>query len=1322
VARCLTCGRRFAGPAPPCGHEQPARATDGSEHDEGLNVPELRIAGYRLGAIVGRGGFGTVVAAERESDGRAVAVKLVHRDALGARERFLLEARALQTIGPPHVPELHEIGTLGEGSPYMVFELISLPTLDAKLAEWGKPLALEIFIPLADAVLKALEATHAHGFVHRDLKPENIFVQETPAQAKLIDFGIAKQTAPGGEDTTTGLALGTPEYMAPEQCEGQAGIDLRADIYAAGVVMFEMLTARPPFFGSAADVRAAHVGRRPPLPSRVADVPPVFDQLLLRCLAKDPARRFDSVRALRSALAEAAEQTSTTASPAVESRSRRAANQSRTLRMGLVFFEAATDTGRIKQALDSLGGQLASVEGKRCVAIFGLEAGGNPVQRALDSAQALLGQELCVRALVDHDRVRVRQRPDGSQRVFSAAFGRQERFPRDSDPPGVLFTSGALEALPELRTIRVREGVLRELPLEADQYTETPIFQMDELVGRQEPFDALVDSARAAAEGEQPTIATVLSEIGHGKSHLGASVLLYLRRLMPQAQVIQLRSREPIGGENNETLRALLRAALKLPRRTPREHGRAMLIDRLGAELGEEVWSAVALVMGWLSGDATAVRKLSAAPAALRSAATRAAGVALQKMAAAGPVLVMIDDAHYADETTLDAIEYATLAEVRAPLWVCVLAAKSFVSARPSWSKRACQVRRIELGPLDSDSAAELCRRLLRPAENVSNEAIQRMVAQTRGNPLLLVELVRGIKRHGLIRRRGRGNAWFLANDELAELPELPKVEWLAERELATLPPELAAHARLVAQLSAEFTVMEVEGVLAEIEAEGLGDVFPLDPMVSVKRLLSHGLLVLHRDGRYGFRHQLIRDHVAQSTPAELRKQIHHAAFRFYRETRSLPESHRLSQLAQHAAHSGHEETASAIYLDLADQAASRHGYVDAELMYTRALSLLPTSDRDSHMRAHNGRGLMRYRLSRFEDALNDLAKARELARERGDIAAEIEIVLDEATVLDWMRDYRKSRSLVEEAQDLASHTLSPLIEARLCLGVGRVRLHFNQWTEAMHMFERAAHQAESLGDPGYETRVIALLLLATLRTLSNQQETAQATFEEVIFLCESRGDRQHLAGAISNRYFLWLALGDVDKAARDALRCRQIGREIGLSELEYSGSYNLAELYYYAGDLDSARPHLRQAQEIEPSNSKRPLSLLLEARFLIHTGDASGAAEVLARIAADQERARASEDMDALFIDSEDVLYHMVQLAVGEAADEQWQALRERAQKSAQPHDLAEILEIAALVAMRQGKPDKAIGLFEQALEACKRTSHLIEKRIERELASLRS
>ena len=247
------------------------------------------------------------------------------------------------------------------------------------------------------------------------------------------------------------------------------------------------------------------------------------------------------------------------------------------------------------------------------------------------------------------------------------------------------------------------------------------------------------------------------------------------------------------------------------------------------------------------------------------------------------------------------------------------------------------------------------------------------------------------------------------------------------------------------------------------------------------------------------------------------------------------------------------------------------------------------------------------------------------------------------------MMDFRKSGELIDEVGKLLTTQPPALIAARLSLAKGRTHFRFNRLEEAAAVLDKAASQAEVLGDDGYETRVVAQIMRAGVAGYRNRIEQAQTIYSQAIELCQERGDRVHLAVVHGNRYHLWLMRGDAQRAVEDSLICRQIGRETGFSEIEYVSSYNLAEIYYYNADREGGAPYLRRAVEMEPSNSKRPLSWLLELRILVFDDSLEEASVLLERLSKNQREMRASGDLDGLFTNAEELLYEMIQLALGD-------------------------------------------------------------------------
>ncbi|PYF98968.1 serine/threonine protein kinase [Georgenia satyanarayanai] len=269
---------------------------------------------YVLSHVIGEGGMAVVHLARDICLERPVAVKVLRsdlaRDPLH-RYRFRREAQALARLDHPGIVTVHDVGQVdddgheagGSGAPFIVMEYIAGQSLRGRLREHAP--TLEEAVWYLTAVLATLEVSHRAGVVHRDIKPANVMV--TPDGAiKVVDFGIAHLVGDPVETATQGF-LGTADYLSPEQVQGKS-TDARSDLYSAGCLLYELVTARPPFVGDhAVAVAYQHVHEAPPRASTYRpEIPPELDEVLLTALAKDPGCRFQSARSFEEALRSAA--------------------------------------------------------------------------------------------------------------------------------------------------------------------------------------------------------------------------------------------------------------------------------------------------------------------------------------------------------------------------------------------------------------------------------------------------------------------------------------------------------------------------------------------------------------------------------------------------------------------------------------------------------------------------------------------------------------------------------------------------------------------------------------------------------------------------------------------------------------------------------------------------------------------------------------------------------------------------------------------------------------------------------------------------------
>lgn len=268
---------------------------------------------YRLTDLLGRGGMGSVFAAEDTKREVRVALKLMHAHLGSLREaqrRFRHEASALHRLRSEHIARLYDFGHHQNGAPYLVMEHVRGHDLTREVSEHGKLPWLEAHA-IIEQVCLALEAVHAAGLIHRDLKPRNIIVSREDGGlfAKVVDFGLSKSHLRSARVytpiTRAGMAVGSLHYMAPEQAVGSPYVDARADVFSVGCILYFLLMGEPPF-SQRALARAGRTGSALTFASihhRRADVPSYVDEVLRVALAPDPDHRFRTVGALRIALA-----------------------------------------------------------------------------------------------------------------------------------------------------------------------------------------------------------------------------------------------------------------------------------------------------------------------------------------------------------------------------------------------------------------------------------------------------------------------------------------------------------------------------------------------------------------------------------------------------------------------------------------------------------------------------------------------------------------------------------------------------------------------------------------------------------------------------------------------------------------------------------------------------------------------------------------------------------------------------------------------------------------------------------------------------------
>jgi tetratricopeptide (TPR) repeat protein len=1157
VIRCPTC-YRFVALDSACPHDGTPLQTRAEDERAGLEPPH--VAGITVLSPLGAGGQAVVWAARRDADGAASALKVARDSDLLLKERFRFEVSALARVGAPHVPALYGAGELEDGRPYIAMERLGGETLAARLAARSTPLGAADTMRVGEAVLTALAAVHQAGILHRDLKPENVILVD--GRAVLVDFGVSRSEVrdDGEQLTRVGVAVGTPEYMAPEQLGGAAEIDARTDLYAFGVLLYEMLTLRPPFTGVRHDVERGHLTLRPPRPRTFAAVSPALEELVLACLAKVPSRRPASCAALLRSIHEARaayEETPSAVHEVVGAARPELFADGRESAV-VIVIERAGSAKRVLAALAAHRGFIARQRGSRYTGVFSSVDTPDPAHAALAAARAI-AEDRGARVALHLAPLVVRARHTGAHAAFGGAVDRPETWLPREPWSGVWISEALGSLLPseEVSRQRSRSGEALRSDFEPT------------LFGRDPEIEALAAHARAVLddEGSGPGLFTIVGAPGLGKSSLAEAAARLALALRPGVQGLLLRA-SPTRMDSVAAETAELHAFARPGRRMPTSSQDAMLAIANG----------------------------------LRERAERA------------PVAIVVDDAHWAEDVVLDALEQATALGATLPLWVVVAVTPPFAQARPSWGVRAHRHAQRTLAPLAPRDAMTLAAHLLQPAEAPPTDVLARLATWAAGSPAALVELALALKQAGVIRQHKRGRGFYVSTAALDKLPRSPAWQWLAAHQLEAMPPDLASFARLCAALGDDVSRDEIAGVQDALDRAG-GAGVALDAGYGLAALAERGLLVPLANHRYRFESALLRDAIHQQLHGEQRAQVHRVALSWYQERLdpATPSIEHLAAIARHASACGEHREAAAAHLRLGERAHARHRHLDVDQHLTAALAHLDDADLRRRAEAHMIRGRSRYHLVRQDEAEADLQAARAHAVRLGDRALEAAVLLELATALDWGWKFQESARHEEEAAALVEASGAHHLRARVLAARGRtlyrrcVELSAGQVAPCIEIFEEAIATAIALDD--YEARVISLLMLGGALSGAGRFDEAERRFDEVIALTSLAEDWGHLAAAYNNRICHFTARARPERAWEDFRRLREVVRSTGTVTLEVVALGNTAEALFLNGWLERALALARQGMVAEEREGAFWMSHLVVARALLMRGDCAQAA-----------------------------------------------------------------------------------------------------------------
>ena len=1251
--------------------------------------------------------MGLVFRATDLSTGEVVAAKILNDTSTETVARFEREGRALARLSHPGIVRYIAYDVMPDGQPFLVMEWLEGEDLSQRLAR--EHLTVAETITLAKRVADALGAAHAQGIVHRDLKPGNVFlVGGRIESAKVLDFGIAFF---GGSAriTATGTMMGTPSYIAPEQARSGGMVEASADVFSLGCVLFECLSGRPPFQGDHFVAVLAKVifEEAPRLFELGVVVPPWLEELVGRMLSKEPTRRprdgaalarvleaesldgegLESVPprslgkrerrflgvVLLGRLASAPPVTSTSKTMAVSTPD---TMRSVVTRFGAHLELLADGTAVVILDHTSVPTDIAAQVARCALALRELFPG---VPIAVTTGWCELGRGLPVGEAIE--RALWLLRMEGAIPGPRVAIDETSAGLLDSRFDVVDLAPGGFE----LRGERVSAEAFRPL-----------LGKLTPCVGREHEL-TLLEQSFANAEHEPAAIAVVITgSAGIGKSRLVHEFIERRKRAAVPVEILWGRGDLQRAGSTFGLLADVLWGAADVKGGEPIEVRRERLAAFVARHVPERDLRRVTEFLGELSGipfpdeESLPLRAARQDPELWGEQIRRAFRDFLRALCAERPALIIVEDVHWGDRASISALEAALRELSDEPILLVATARPEVEQVFPQlWVE--CGRQEIRLKHLSAKASARLARKVLGDA--AETPLIDRLVALSEGHPFFLEELVRAASEGSL-------------GDTLPGT-----IVAMVQTRLERLEPRARRALRAASILGEVFW----RGAVEHMVGERSGDDDPLAALVSGEICLRHRQSRFNGDEEYAFRHAILREGAYALLTDDDRKLGHRLAGEWLERA---GEADPLI-LAGHFERAGLLDQAGSLYVRGAEQASARRNYEDAERWFARAdelLSGLPIV-------ARRGRGLARFRRGHHEHAVTELAAARAQAEAAGDLLLSVELLLDEAMVLDWMGDVKRAEERVLAAKERYVEGPSPLVDARLLLGLGRSLDRADRKEEAVTALSAAAERAAQLGEEGYETRTIASLLLGFILPGLGRLEEAASVLDEVIRGCELRADLLHLGGALANRGLVRACRGDRAGLIADYEQTIAIGQEIGHPALLLIGYFNLGEYLYLMDDLAAAEPYIRSAAASfgRPNMGAHPAVVqLLEARVALYRGDAGGAAALVGAIRAEQAEARARGT--EILSPSEEVLCSMVELATTDAPGERWDELVTRSARCSVGQERIEVLEARALTSLRRGRRQDAARQLEVALDVASRVANVMTVRLRRTLDAMKA
>ena len=1187
-----------------------------------------KLRAYEITEEIGSGGMATVYRAYQPSMDRHVAVKVIRSAILhdqGLRERFQREARLIARLEHPHLLPVYDFDSDHE-PPYIVMRYLEGGTLKQVQERGGVPREESLYI--LHQLAGALDYAHRQGVVHRDLKPSNVMI-DREGNAFLTDFGIAR--ASGGEKdlTGTGLMIGTPGYMSPEQARGDSQVDKAADIYSLGVMAFEILTGRQPFeSGSAVEIIMAHINKPVPRASdTAAGVPKSVDAVLAMALAKDKTQRHATATAFVEELARALKIKPSNAPAALQNMTQTislsqlqalakkgesgtpsgAATPSDQQRQMTavsvdmkefveVLYESGADAERAKSVMAGLWGDFAEIITKHGGVIHsradesGLLLWGRDRSReddpesairatlllrdrALQGARTILGKNwepseenpLPFTAGVTTGPVLLeRETATGSYTASGAPITLAARL-REAAPTGSVlvayetftFVRGVF-TFAEREPLRVR-GRKDPVQVYVAQAIKPRAFRLrargiegveTKMIGREIELRLLQEALTLTLEDGETQVVTVVGEAGVGKSRLLFEFNSWMDLQEQDVWFFQARATQPSMLQPYSLTRDLFSFRFQILDSDSLSAVHEKFVKGIEGFLGEgsaEKAHFIGQLVGFDFSDKPDVEAALRDGDAFRRKAQGYLGEFFTSTSKTNPVVLHIEDIHWADDRSLDLINNLVRENTDLPLFVLCMARPSLYERRPQWGEGQRFHERIQLEPLSQLSSRRLVRELLKNVAEVPTALRDLVVERADGNPFYIEEIIKALIDDRVILKGEE--AWTIDTSRLLSVRVPPTLTGVLQARLDTLPTalqQLLQRASVVGRIfwdSAAFRLSKEAAGLGQDEVQAM-----LDDLRDREMILQREESGFAGTTEYVFRHAILRDVTYDTVVPRQRRALHKLTGDWLLEVGGERVGEHTLLVAEHYDRADEAALAAKQWISSARRALHTASYEEAGTLLARARGTVSGPEHTAlRVQIDLMLGDLTARQGHLREALARVEPAVEEARRIDDPKLFMNSLLHAGRLHMWLDNEDDGQRYTREALEIA-RKLDDKPGLIFCLRQLGNLTYRDKPKEARALFEESIRLAREVSDSISEAN--AENSLGNLLHFVDDYQAAVDAYERSATIAHSIGERYVESMANGNKSFVLISMNRFDEAERLARRTLATLKEIGAVQL----------------------------------------------------------------------------------------------------------------------------------------------------------------------------